>query len=145
MNKELLSDISNTNTEIQDLDNRIKKLESKPTRIVIDAVRGSSKEFPYTEHNCKIEGIETPKYKKLIKSYKKMLKQKKEKLMKLNKKFEYELNYIEDSELRMILRFKYEDNMTNNQIAHKMNQLSKDKEYTEDGIRMKIKRFLKKF
>lgn len=145
MNKLLLNQISNISKEIEDIDNRIRKIESKPQGIVKDAVKGSSREFPYIQHNCKIEGIETPKYRKVLKSYKKMLKQKKEKLIKLNKEFEYELNYIKDSELRMILRFKYEDNLTNNQIAHKMNQVFKDKEYTEDSIRMKIKRFLKNF
>lgn len=144
MNKELLSEISNTSKEIEDLEKRIKKIESKPTKIVIDAVRGSSTEFPYTEHNCKIEGIENPKYKKALKSYRKMLKQKKQKIIKLHKSFEYELNYIKDSELRMILRYKYEDNMTNNQIAHKMNENFKNKDYTEDSIRMKTNRFLKK-
>ena len=63
---------------------------------------------------------------------------------KLINELEYELNKIDDSEIKQIIRYKYEDNLSYIQIANKMNKKGR-KEYTADGIRMKIKRFLKNF
>lgn len=144
MNNTLLNQMSDTTKEISDLEERIQKYKSKQSKVVVDAVKGSSKEYPYTQHSCKIEGIETPRYKRLINSYRKTLQQKKEKLIKLNKQFEYELNNVKDTELRMMLRYKFVDNMKNYQIAQKMSDKFEGKDYTEDSIRMKLNRYLKK-
>lgn len=135
IDKTVFKEIKNLKKECEDLEARIKIEENT---VLTDSVKGSSTEYPYIQHNCVIEGIQdSRKYKK----YKRILKNKKRDLEKKLINFEYQLNYVEDSDMRMLLRLKYVDGLTNFQIAHEMNK-DKNKEYTEDGVRMKIKRFL---
>ena len=143
----LLEQIDSIKAEKQDLENRIKSLEKERIPKTVDSVQASSKEYPYIQHTVKIEGYNNYRYirnRKARNTYKKQIKSKIQKLDKLINELEYELNKIEDSEIKQIIRYKYEDNLSYIQIAHKMNKLSK-KEYTEEGIRKKIKRFLKNF
>ena len=147
MNKQLLEQIDSIRAEKQDLENRIKNLENERIPTTVDSVQASSKEYPYIKHTVKIEGYNNYKYirnRKIRNTYKKQIKNKKYKLEKLINELEYELNKIEDSEIRQILRYRYEDELSYIQISHKMNKFSK-KDYTEEGIRKKLKRFLKNF
>lgn len=144
MDKGVLTQISAMHTELQDLRKRLQKLEDKPQNIVVDSVRGSSSNFPYTEHTCKIEGLEKPKFQKAKKKYRKLIRNKESKIDRLIKQVEYDLNYVEDSELRQIIRYVYYDNKNYNQAAHAMNERFNKDKYTADSIRMKINRFFEK-
>lgn len=146
IDKNVLSQIKLINTEIKDLRERLKKIETKKQKNVQDSVRGSSTTYPYIQHTCIVSGIENNlRDNKAKNKYKKMIKRKEQKLGKLITQIEYQLNTVEDSEIRQILRFKYEDNMTNNEIAHTMNEKKEyKKDYTEDGIRMQLNRFFEK-
>ena len=73
-----------------------------------------------------------------------MIKQSKQKLEKYINELEYELKKIEDSEIRQIIRYKYEDNMNYIQISHEMNKRKTKKIYTDESIRKKLERFFKK-
>ena len=75
-----------------------------------------------------------------------MLKNKEKEIDKKITSFEYMLNSVKDSELRIILRYKYLDGLKNYQIAEAMNKDIKDnkREYTADSIRMQINRFFEK-
>ena len=57
LKKEDLRYLENLKSESNSLIERINKLKSKPQKILIDGVRGSSKTFPYTQHTMKIERI----------------------------------------------------------------------------------------
>lgn len=138
IDKEFLEQISALHNELDDLERRIKKIENKETKVVKDSVQGSSTSYPYIQHSCTIEGVEYPKTKRSRGIYKKQIKSKRAKLDKLINKLEYDLNYIEDSEIRQIIRYRYEDNMNWIQIMHKMNYTSEDK------ARKKLERFLEK-
>lgn len=138
IDKELLEQITALHNEVEDLEKRLKKIENKENKIVIDSVKGSSSQFPYTQHSCVIEGVEYPKSKRSKYIYRKQIKDKKRKLDKLINKIEYELNYIEDSEIRQIIRYKYEDNLNWIQIMFKMRYDSESK------ARMKLERFFEK-
>ena len=138
--KQDLKQIESLRKEIKYLEDKINKIESKPVKIVQDSVSASSASFPYTRHTAKIEGFESPKNRN---KYRKMLKDKKYVLEKKINYLEYELNQIDDSELRMLIRYKYEDNLNYIQISHRMNELG-DKIYSEDSVRMKLNRFLEK-
>lgn len=143
MDKKILKQINSIRKEITYFEDKIKKIDEKPVKIVKDSVSGSSKEFPYTSHSVKIEGFETPKNKR---KYKKLLKDAKYKLEKAINSLEYELKSLNDSDLRMIIRLKYIDNMNNIQVAHKLNSLDENKNnkvFTADSVRMQLKRFLK--
>ena len=112
MDKELLSQINSTRKEIEELREKIDNINNKPAKIVIDSVKGSSASYPYIQHNCVIEGLDNKKIianKKSRNKYKKQIKNKEFKLMKLITNLEYELNNVEDSEIRRIIRHKYED------------------------------------
>lgn len=139
IDKDFLEQISALHNELEDLEKRINKIENKESKVVKDSVQGSSTNYPYIQHSCTIEGIEYPKTKRSRSIYKKQIKSKRAKLDKLINKLEYELNYIEDSEIRQIIRFRYEDNLNWIQIMHKMNYSSEEK------ARIKLKRFLEKY
>lgn len=138
--KQLLETISAIQNEIVDLNKRLERITTRETRIVKDSVKGSSPGFPYIQHSCVVEGVEYPKGKKTRYTYRKQIKDKKRRLEKLINQLEYQLNYIEDkdSEIRQIIRYKYEDNLTWLQIMFKMNYNS------ESTAKLKLKRFLEK-
>ena len=135
--KSLFEEIRCLRKEYKDLDNRLKEEENK---VLTDNVRGSSTEFPYTSRSVTVEGIQDSNK---LKKYRKMMKDKKRKIGQQILDFEYELNHIDKSEIRLLLRYKYIDGLTNYEIAHKMNEKN-PKEYTEDSVRMKINRFFEK-
>ena len=136
MTREFLDEIENTNKELQSLEKRLKKIENKECRVVKDSVQGSGTNYPYIKHNCVIEGVEIPKNRHLKAKYRKMIKSKKFRLEKLRVQLEYELNYVKDSEIRDIIRHRYNDNKTWVQIMFLMNYNSEEK------ARIKLKRFL---
>lgn len=135
MNKKDLEQIMFLKREVKDLERRLQNNNISST--VADSVKGSSTNFPYIECHRVIQGVD---YKKQIrdKKYRKLLKSKRDKINKLLVQIEYDLNYIEDSEIRQIIRFKYFDNCSWIQIMHKMNYKSEEK------ARIKLKRFFEK-
>lgn len=71
---------------------------------------------------------------------------KKFKIMLIDKQQEI-INYIETipfSEIRQIFRYRYIDNKNWVQIAHEMNRLYKNKDYSEGSVRLKHDRYLEK-
>lgn len=138
MTKEFLDNIENTSKELENLKKRLAKIENKEITTVKDSVQSSSVSYPYIQHNCVIEGVEIPKNRHLKAKYRKMIRNKTYKLEKLKIKLEYELNYIEDSEIRDIIRYRYNDNKTWLQIMFLKNYNN------EDTARKKLERFLKK-
>lgn len=139
MTKGFLDKIENTNKELESLNKRLAKIENKENTVITDSVQGSSKKYPYIKHHCVVEGVQIPKNRNLKYKYRKLIKSKKYKLDKLRLQLEYELNYVEEAEIRDIIRYKYNDNMTWLQIMHKMENSSESK------ARMKLERFLEKY
>ena len=139
MDKSVLSQITSTRKEIEELKDKIKKIDENPAKIVTDSVKGSSANYPYIQHNCLIEGIDEQRAvrnKRNRNKYKKLIKSRTLKLEKLLVKLEYELNHIEDSEIRRIIQYRYEDDLNWIQIMFKM-------EYdSESKARMKLERYL---
>ena len=131
-----LEQMSFLHKEIEDLQERLDKL-NKPLKQVIDSVQGSSTSYPYIKHNCVIEGIEYPKHGKQKRKLRKLINENKRELDKRINNLEYELKKIEDSEVRQIIRLRYEDNLNWIQIMFKMDYKS------ESTAKMKLKRFFK--
>lgn len=138
LDKNILSQIESIRNELEDLRERLKKIENKKLKVVTDSVKGSGSTYPYIQHNCVIEGVEYPKNRHTRNKYRRLIKNKEYKLEKLKNELEYNLNYIEDSEIRQIIRYKYEDNLSWIQIMFKMNYKS------ENTARMKLERFFEK-
>ncbi len=140
MDKNVLTQINSIRNEIKELKEKLDR-SIKPVKIVTDSVQGSSKYYPYIKHNCVVEGIDEHRIilnKRNRNKYNKQIKSKEYKLEKLINKLEYELNNIEDSDIRRIIRYKYEDNLNWVQIMYKM------KYNSEETARIKLKRFLEK-
>ncbi len=114
VSKKDLFQLDKLRRELIDLQKRKKHLSEKPTKVVMDSVQSSSREFPYTRHTAIIEGIED---KKNLRKYRKLISDKEEKLQKLINEIEYELNNIDDSEIRQIIRMRYEDGFSWSKIA----------------------------
>lgn len=135
MNKKDLEQVTSLKAEIADLERRLQN--NNTTSNVADSVKGSSSNFPYTECHKTIRGID---YRKQMRDnrYRKMIVSKKKKIEKLLRQIEYDLNNVEDSEIRRIIRYKYFDNYSWVKIMHKMNYRS------ESDAKMKIKRFFEK-
>lgn len=139
MTKELLEQADSLLEEIKDIERRIKNIEKREKTILGDSVTGSEREYPYIKRNFRINGISNRSFSsKTKRQYKKMLKSKKYKYEKMVKQIEYELNYINDSEIRRIIRFRYYDNLSWIQIQIKMQYNS------ENTARMKLERFFEK-
>lgn len=138
IDKDSLEQLSSLHREKKDLRERFEKISNEPLKTVVDSVKGSSKNYPYISHTCTIEGIEYNKRTKQKKKMKKLIEKNSAKLDKMITNLEYELGYIEDSDIRQIIRYKYEDNLSWLQIMHKMNFKS------EEAARIKLKRFFEK-
>lgn len=138
INKEFLKQMESINNELVGLKKRLRNLENKECTSVKDSVRGSSTSYPYIQHSCVIEGIEVPQNRHLKAKYRKMIRSKTYKLEKLKIQLEYELNYIKDSEIRDIIRYKYNDGKSWIQIMFLM------KYNSESVAKMRLKRFLEK-
>ena len=139
MDKELLEQISYLHREKKDLTERLEELESKPLKHVKDSVQGSGTSYPFVQHHCTIEGIEYPKHGNQKRKLRKLIKSTQRDIDKKIINLEYELKKIEDSEIKQIIRYKYEDDLTWVQIMFKMNYRS------ESAARTKLDRFLEKF
>lgn len=138
IDKDSLEQLSSLHREKKDLRERFEKISNESLKTVVDSVKGSSKNYPYISHTCTIEGIEYPKRTKQKKKIKKLIEKNSEKLDKMITNLEYELGYIEDSDIRQIIRYKYEDNLNWIQIMHKMGYKS------ESAARTKLNRFFEK-
>ena len=138
LEKKELEKIRKIHVEWENLRERIFKIEDSMTR---DSVRASSKNFPYIQHTAVIEGIGESKKKK---RYKALLRKKEAELDKILLHIEYELNYIEDPEIRNIIRLKYMDGMTNYQVANVLNEKYNTEKFNDDNIRKKINKKKKK-
>lgn len=133
--KKNLENILSVRREIKHLDEKIKRLEKKETKIVKDSVSASTKEFPYTRYTAKTEGYE---WNYELNKLKKMLKRAKKKLEKDLVNLEYEISKIQDSRIREIIRYKYEEEYSWVKIMHIMDFES------EEAPRIKLERFFKK-
>ena len=139
MTKELLEQADSLIEEIKDIERTLTNIEKREKTILGDSVTGSEHEYPYIKRNFRVNGISNKLFSsKTKRQYKKMLRSKKYRYEKMVKQIEYELNYIDDSEIRRIIRFRYYDNLSWIQIQIKMQYNS------EDTARKKIKRFFQK-
>ena len=136
MTKQELEEVFHIEKEIRDLERRIDRAE-KQSEMASDVVQNG-----YKGHAV-IYGVDVKRAYKLQYAYERL---KKFKIMLVDKKQEIE-EYIEKipfSEIRSIFRFRYIDNKNWVQIAHEMNRLYQNKEYSEGSVRLKHDRYLEK-
>ncbi len=154
MEKNILQDYTNAKARVKYLHKAAEKLEKKIERleytgygIVGDTVsRGKRGKKPLG--TVKISGFPVPEYQETARQLelrKKLLKTEEMKLEKIVSEIEKFIESVNDIEMRNILSFYYIEGMTWVNVAYEMNELYKNKYYTENSCRMKYERFLKKF
>lgn len=100
--------------EIKELENKIKNYEGK---IVTDKVQSSQREFPYTQYELKIQGVEDSLY---IKKLREKLFCRIEKCKKLKVDIENFINNIEDSRTRLVFQLRYVEGWSWQRISLKL-------------------------
>jgi len=125
--------------EIKLTQSRIKKYSNKKTSsIVTDIVKGSSKEFPYSERNFTIQGHDNL-YNTAITRNIHLLLQQKIRLEERITEIEKFINTIDDSEIRQILTLRYIEGRQWNVVARKIYGVPNG-----DTARKKLSRYLDK-
>lgn len=149
MDKGILIEYSKMKEEIKDLRRRIRKLEEEINSldVVSDSVKGTRRDG--TIGSIKITGYPWPRHwrlRKILESRKERLVEAEEKVQEMIGEVEKYIDSIESSELRIMFRLYYVDNLTWYQVAMRMNDMFPKRriKYTEDNCKQRHKRFLDK-
>lgn len=150
MDKNILEQYIELKEEIRDLQDRIDKderrlLKIKEEGVVSDTVKGTRADG--TLGSIRITGYPIPEHNQV----KNMIKKRVAKLHILEDELQNAINEVDDfiekvpkSDLRMMLRFRYLDDMTWAAVAMNMNDRFPKRriKYTEDNCRMRHDRYL---
>ena len=142
MGKELLSQYADLQAEIEDLQCRIRRTESQIERLqaggtVLDSVRGTRKDG--TIGNIRIEGFpvvsQDEKLERLYR-YRTQLRNSEKRAAELVSEIEKYINSIEDCRMRRIIRYRFIDKLSWNEVADKMGGNA-----TGESVRKNFERF----
>lgn len=150
MNKEEMSQLVHLQKEVKMLENEKEKISQAIKNMgntTIGAATGSNSEFPYQPKSflfsgSQIKTIDKAEYfakRQQLIELKKLISEKENECLNTYSKTICEINRIEDSFIRLILRYRYIDMCTWAEVADKIGGNN-----TEDSVRMAAKRFLKK-
>lgn len=150
MDKNILIQYADMQQEAKAIRRKIDETERKINGMlkgetVSDTVRGTRKDgtigpikitgFPIKEYDQKQQNLERLKRKLEIAEIE---------LLETMTEAEEFIESVENSELRIMFRLYYIDDLTWVQTAHAMNSMFKNRVYTEDSCRMKNTRFFSK-
>ena len=124
MTKEQLCEYRELQKEIKRLQARIEKLKDKNEGYAADVVKGSSIEFPYTQHPILVEGFDAEKKQASISRFKEILSKRVSKSMDRSLEIADFICNIESVKIRTIFEYRYYDLLTWQQIAFKMGATS---------------------
>ena len=145
MKKHILEQYTDMQEERKDLLRRIRRLDDQIAKMeetgytVADSV-ACGKKGKKAIRTVKVEGFPHPDYERkraLLRRYKAKLKLFEEDLLEKQIEVEEYIQSIEDSRIRRIMRYRYLDNLTWQQVAHRMG-----KHHTAEGCRSAHDRFL---
>lgn len=149
MNKEFLIQYAEIREEIKDLKRRKDLLEKKLQNLesVTDFVKGTRRDGTYG--SIRITGYPVPDYyrkKAALELYYKKLEEKETELLEAVNQVEEYIETIDKSELRIIFRLSYIDNLSDIRVADRMNQMFPNRKikYTDENIKKRRQRFLEK-
>lgn len=127
---------------IEKLNNKIEKLEHTDYGLVGDTVsKGKRGKKPLG--TARVTGFPVPEYEETkyqLKVRKELLCRQEENLLQLTNEVEEYIASICDIEMQNILTLYYIEDMTWVQVAHRMNELYKNKNYTMENCRKKHER-----
>lgn len=145
MDKSILTQYTDLQKEIKDIRRRAEGVRRQLERLegggtVIDAVKGTRQDGTFG--SIRIEGFPYAEYDKRRRSlygYLLKLEEAEGKLLELANKAEEYINSIEDSRMRRIIRYRFIDKLTWNEVADKLGGNA-----TEGSIKMAVARFFEK-
>ncbi len=141
MDKKILKQLPNIRREIRELEREIasvqKNIDDLRRNKIYDTVVGSREDL--TIGPIKVRGHPKGYEKKISELQKKkaLMNSKKMELLQIENEAEAYINSIQDSRMRRIMRFRYVDGLSWQQVAAKMGS-----PYTADSCRMAHKRFM---
>ena len=144
MDKEVLEQYSSLKAEYLDLQDEIRKLEKQIRKMetsrcqVSDSVKGTRPDGTYG--SITITGFPVPDYyrrKKLLEKRKANLSKFELQLLELTNDVDAYITSLADSRMRRMIRYKFFDELSWVQVAHRMGG-----KYTADSCRKQIERFL---
>lgn len=150
MEKQILTEYADMKGEIKDLQRRIeedkKRLERLNRNLVAEVV-SCGKKGRKTLKTIKVEGKPVSLIERKEKALDKkivMLQELEANLLDKQVEAEEYIQQIEKSELRMMLRFYFFDDLSYPQVAMEMNEIfpKRKVKYTDENIRKRISRFL---
>lgn len=146
MEKDILIQYEAMREEIKDIRKRIAKTEKELDKlhklIVADTVKGTRKDGTYGP--IKITGIPSPALKRKQRALEKlneMLSELEADLLEMTCRVEEYIETIPKSELRIMFRFYYIDNMPWWKVAQAMNRAFPKRKYTEESCKKRNQRF----
>lgn len=119
MTKFDLKKLKSLKKEIEILQQQLDKIKIQP-KLVSDSVKGSMIRFPYTEHTITITGIDTEGYSQKVHRIRRALAKKMKEALALVDEINQYIDSVEDPETRNILRLRYVDCMTWEEIAEEL-------------------------
>ena len=135
MTKEELLKLRKITSEVEQIK---QELENVKCEYVMDSVKGSSVNYPYTQHGIKIEGYDIGSYNRKVKRIQNRLTRKLEELMDEKDILTEYICTVNDSDLRQILMYRYINGLTWQEIGANMG-------YAAITVRTKHDKFLKKY
>jgi DNA-directed RNA polymerase specialized sigma subunit len=133
MTKRELLELKYLKEEIEQLK---KQLEDFEFKVVTDSVTGSSPYFPYVSHSIKITGVDERDFEVKTSRIRKQIKNRIEDLMDKTAKLNEYISTVPDSEMRIILSYRYINGLTWEEIGVSMN-------YATSTVRNKHDKFIK--
>lgn len=138
MDKSILQEYIDACELIKETEKDICRLEQKRKTVVQTAVKGSMKEFPYTEQHFRIQGTAfTVNDDRNLRHEEKVLAQRKEDAERIRHMVEEWMQGI-PPRMQRIVRYRYLEGMTWEQVAMRMGRKA-----TADSVRKGLYRFLK--
>lgn len=131
--KEKLEQLCDIRKEIIELKIKIEKLEKEG--VLNDCVEASSKYFPYTKYNIKIEA-KNPRLIKKLNLHKAILEERLEDLLDIQTEIEEFINNLPTSRLRRIFGFRYIEQYSWRKVAYMIKGNT-----TEDSVRKEHDRY----
>lgn len=121
MTKKELSQLRYLNKEIELLQKQIENAEyNVKTHKAFDFVEGSNPKWPYQHKTFYIEGVAVPEYEKKVVHIRKKLIKRLSELMDQVEKINNYIESVDDCEVRNILRLRYVDCLTWEEIGREM-------------------------
>ena len=140
MDKAILQEYMDACELVKETEKEIQKLNRKKKTVIQTNVTGSMHEFPYVEQHFKVQGTTfTVKDDSSLRYEEKILEQQKARAEQVKLQVE-EWMLTVPSRMQRIIRYRYLEGMTWEQVAAKMGRKA-----TENSVKKEFERFLKNF